>query len=591
MKKNLLILLLSSLLVITSCGGSDDPHEPGQQETTKYTVTFKNTAMPNVEIEEGGKLYKPEDPIKSGYMFVGWYLDSSFNNEVSFPLTINSNTTIYANFYSYKEAFQKARNNTIGNQVPGYEYDYTLKITASVAGVEFHGNTEGNSKYNSKSSDVTFYDSHVNSGSLFYDGTKYTMKKGRELHVVTLNERDEINNYNIKDVGDNYKYDSSSFAKAIFEYDDSSIKEITATSTVNEYLLKTSFNFSQALTIIANYVNHPLVESILGPLPATSADCKMYVTFNNDKLDSYKYLMTINVTQIKFTLEYKLNFKNAGSAPTITPKSFNNTYISSSDINSKKNEINGYLNAYKNLEHSSYDFKVKTGVDYEGKNSIDATIDGLTRRKVAGGSVYYLNDYEVDTDHKNADLYKSSGLADCHGARVKLSNGEVHDLKKKSIVNGYTDVGVASHNSIDDYYLLDVLEMVSKITYIKIETTTKDITYIIGADTSSVANIIKTFNNSLRLNPLKECSKDVKAFGTFNESSIEVNKFNFKMIFTNSSLSKISLETDGKIITKFEGSRDFTNSKNAKYSLSYTLEVNDDGSKYEPASKVDDVKK
>ena len=369
-------------------------------------------------------------------------------------------------------------------------------------GLALTGKTIGNSKYNALSNDISFYDEHVNSGALFYDGSKYQIKKGRELHTISLDENDIVKKYDIKEVGDDYKYDSSSFAKAIFEYDDKSLKEISPTSKANEYKLKTSFNVSSGIALVGNYINHPIVEKLIGQLPETSVDTGMYVTFSSDKLNSYRYEMNIDVEGIKLSLIYSLTFKNIGVAPSITPKVFNNTYVSNSDIITVKAEINTYLDDYKNKEHSSYDFKAKTAVSYAKKNDINATIDGWSKRKVSSNEVYYLNDYEVDTDHKNADLYKDKGLGDCHGGRVKLSTGEVHDLKKKAILSGYNDVGIATHEDIDNYYLLDVLEMINSVSFIQKINDSKNgtITYAIGSNTASALNILKSFNNSLRLN-------------------------------------------------------------------------------------------
>ena len=597
-KKYLLFVLLPLLLAGCNNGGgnNDQPsgggNSSGEQQTVKYTVTFANTSMSSVQVEAGKTLSKPADPEKANSMFVGWYLDAGFTQEVNFPLTINSDTTIYAQFYSYQEAFQKARNNTIGDSVAGYEYDYTLQITAGYMGLSLTGNTTGNSKYNSKSTDVTFYDSHVNSGALFYDGSKYSIKKGNELHEISLDENEVVKKYKITNVGPDYKYDSSSFAKAVFEYDDTKLKEIKPTGNANEYQLKTGFNASAGIALVGNYVNHPMVEKLIGELPETSVGTGMYVTFSGDKLNSYRYTMAIDVTGIQFTVTYSLTFKNVGTAPTITPKVFNNTYVSNSDVETAKAEVNGYLNAFKVLEHSSYNFKAKTAVDYAKKNAINATIDGWTKRKVSGSTVYYLNDYEVDTDHKNADLYKSTGLGDCHGGRVKLSNGEVHDLKKK-LLGGYSDVATVSNpGNVDDYYLLDVLGMISNVSFIqKITNTSKNtITYAIGTETDGAVSILKAFNEALRLNPLGESTADVKAFGSFQDSSVTVKNFKFKIIIANGALSEINLEMNGKLTASFPGSRDFTQAQDAGYKLNYELKVTNDGSSYEPAASVDKVK-
>lgn len=609
MKQKALLILASSLL-LASCGGnlpkasssseatsSQSPastqSSSSEQTIIKYTVKFANTSMPDVQVEAGKQLAKPNDPTKDNSVFVGWYKEATFQTEVTFPLTINADTTIYANFYSYQEAFAKARNNTIGESVAGYEYDYTLNVTAGYMAVNLAGNATGSSKYIAGSTDVSFYDEHVNSGALFYDGSKYQIKKGRELHEISLDENDNVKKYKITEVGEDYTYDSSSFAKAIFEYDDSKLKSITPTAVKDEYKLNVAFNASAAIALVGNYLNHPIVEKLIGELPETSVNTAMYVTFSGDKLNTYRYVMGIDVSGIKFDLTYALTFKNQGKAPTITPKVFNGTYISDADVAAQKVDINTLQNAYKGLAHSSYDYTAKTAVDFPSKNAIDATVKGFAKRKVDGSNVYFLNDYEVDTDLKNADLYKEAGLKDAHGGRAKLSTGEVHDLKKK-LLTGYSDVGVAANydGAIDDYYLLDVMGMFSTITFIqKITNNEKGtVTYGLGTTDAGAASVLQAFNDSLRLNPLGESSVDVKAYGSFAASSVQVKDFKFQITITDGTLSDISLKMNGAFATSYPESRDFTASNDASFELEYSLKVTSDGDDYEPAATVDKVK-
>ena len=198
MKKVLLLtaVLAMILALFAGCGetsttvpeqGTQQPSNE-TQNVVKYTVTFANTDMQATQVEAGKTLSKPADPKKTGSLFVGWYADAALTQKVEFPLTISSDTTIYADYYSYQDAFVKARNNTIGKSVPGYEYDYTLSASATYMGVALNGNTVGNAKYNPALTDVTFYDEHENSGALFYDGTKYSMKKALDLHKISLDE-------------------------------------------------------------------------------------------------------------------------------------------------------------------------------------------------------------------------------------------------------------------------------------------------------------------------------------------------------------------------------------------------------------------
>ena len=74
----------------------------------KYSVTFMHedgTAISTVQVDEGDKVVKPENPVKKGYIFVGWYLSSEDNTEFDFNTPIISDLTIYARFEVVNDVF------------------------------------------------------------------------------------------------------------------------------------------------------------------------------------------------------------------------------------------------------------------------------------------------------------------------------------------------------------------------------------------------------------------------------------------------------------------------------------------------------
>ena len=63
-----------------------------------YKVTFtipKTTYKHEVEVQEYQRVARPEDPQLDGYEFLGWYTNSSYNEEFDFETLITRNTTIY----------------------------------------------------------------------------------------------------------------------------------------------------------------------------------------------------------------------------------------------------------------------------------------------------------------------------------------------------------------------------------------------------------------------------------------------------------------------------------------------------------------
>lgn len=596
MKKFLSFLfIICCLLSLASCkkNKDDDNNDNNQnnqneQNQVTYNVSFEGTSLSNQKINQGEKLSQPADPQKTNHLFVGWYMDSNFTNKVTFPLTINQDTKIYAKFYSYEEAFALARENTIGENVLGYEYDYVINATASYMGIGLTGTTEGNTKYSS-SSDVRFYDSKTNSGILFNDGSKYQIRQDDTIQKITLNEKNEVVDFEAEIVSDDFTYDTSSFAKALFEYSNDQLNSIEKQSN-GEYKLNTSMSISKVLSIVGNNLNHPIIEKIIGSLPETSVETDMFVTFTNDKINTYRYVMSISVTDLTFELEYLLTFKNVGIAQTITPKTFDNLYLTSSQITTQSNKIETVLNAFINKQHSSYDFSINTGMDFGASTSeINATFAGSTMRKVTSDIVYFHNDIEIDSDLKNKDLYKEVGIEDIHIKKTMLSNKEVHIIEKK-LTFDKTYLQDTYDKTVDDYYLFDVYNKVNNINFIQTIISGNETTYCIGVNTSDVVSILTWLNDTLDLDPLGSASSKVKVFGSINLNSINVEEFVFKITVKNNELYKIELSSRGMIDTKYDNSVDFNTVKSGEYDFNLEIIATDDGDEFEPFDKVNDAK-
>lgn len=90
-KSNIIIALLLVLMLgvcLVACG-----------EPTNFTITFDThggSEIAPIVIENGGALTLPEDPIKEGYLFGGWYLDEEFLNEFLETQTLTDNVTLHA---------------------------------------------------------------------------------------------------------------------------------------------------------------------------------------------------------------------------------------------------------------------------------------------------------------------------------------------------------------------------------------------------------------------------------------------------------------------------------------------------------------
>ena len=600
MKKHLKAVFTVGLLMLLSvamvaCSGNNGSQsgtvesDSGVETKETFTVQFSNTSISNKTVEKGSVMEQPADPNKNDAIFGGWYLDEAMTVPAKFPITVDGNLTIYAKYYDLKTAFAEARKKTIGNDIPGFEYDYTSNATATVSAVAFHGNTVGNAKY-STSGEISFYDAHENSGSLFYDGSVYQIRRGNTLQKISLNEDGLLNNYSVEEVDDSYRFDSSSFAKALFEYDDTQLKSIEKTSVPNEYRLKTSFNASSAIALASRVLNNSTVQNALKNIPENNVETGMYVTFSGGEIQSYRYEMKINVSAIQFTWIYQLTFKNVGSASDITPRTFSGLSITAAEIVQMTNEVNGILNAFVAKQHSGYDFTISTGVEFPSKNSIDTKFQGSALRKVDGNTVYFHNDIEIDSDLKNADLYKSAGLVDVHIKKTRLSNGEVWLIEKKLLTDATTQISPYQPNQSDSYYLLGLFDCISGYTFV--QKTEKDgvVIYSLGISSADIAGILSWVNEELKVDPTEKTSVAIHTLGEFTTSSVTPDEVNLTLTVKNGALSGVSFQTDGSFRTAYSGSSEFTAQSEADYQVNYSLTVNAEGDSFEPYSEVKKAK-
>ena len=79
------------------------PIEPGpgpDPQPTYVTVTFDDmvagTDNKVVEVLKGSKVSKPEDPVREGYTFAGWYADEALTEAYDFGSPVNKDTVLYA---------------------------------------------------------------------------------------------------------------------------------------------------------------------------------------------------------------------------------------------------------------------------------------------------------------------------------------------------------------------------------------------------------------------------------------------------------------------------------------------------------------
>ena len=82
----------------------------GVKEIVKYTVTFDNDGTTSTSlVKEGQVVTKPEDPIKEGYKFIGWYNGSE---EFDFTKPVTGDITLTAKYVPYDTSLIEAEEKT-----------------------------------------------------------------------------------------------------------------------------------------------------------------------------------------------------------------------------------------------------------------------------------------------------------------------------------------------------------------------------------------------------------------------------------------------------------------------------------------------
>ncbi len=558
-------------------------------DTTKYTVTYSGTSMEPEEYEEGCSLPAPADPVKDNYIFLGWYSDSAFSRKTEFPITVNEDITLYAKFQDNKSAFAEARKNTVGDS-SSYEYNYTIDAVATVSDITITGKTAGNAKVNKKS-DVNLYDAHTNSGLLFYDGSQYSIRKKTDLTTISFNENEKLRKIEKTVADENQSSVFTTFAKALFQYEDSDLKSVEKTNVAGVYELKTAKNFSSTLELLSTVLNNKIVISLLKNVPENNVESEMLVSFSNGDIETYEYDITISVSSISFTLKYCLSFKNVNKLSDIVTKTFDGISITDSQIDAAKKELTQKINDYKNQAASSYDFKVKTGVDYGTTNAINVTVNGSAKRRILNGEVFFHNIVDVSSDLKNGDLYKEKGLKDIKTIRSRLANKDVYDFEKKTFSTDEFKVENYNDNNRDSYYLLDATDNIATPSFIQKITEKNVITYCVGITEQGTMKLLEWLNANLNLDPLGRATAEIFAFGSMNENSLKVDETVLEVSFENNALKSIEISSEGNVEVSYPLSRDFTQAKPADYEFSVKIKTTADGESYNPYETVKEAKK
>lgn len=119
-----------------------------QSQPVQYTVSFEpngGSYVASQMLYSGQKATKPENPTKSGYVFVAWYADAALTSVYDFDTVVTSNITLYAKWVEKGElvttgtSVPEVVDNKLGNELVVYEVapqageDTSADVPAGVA--------------------------------------------------------------------------------------------------------------------------------------------------------------------------------------------------------------------------------------------------------------------------------------------------------------------------------------------------------------------------------------------------------------------------------------------------------------------------
>lgn len=559
--------ILPTLFLLIGCATTTPTatNTSESEEVVRYTITFESnggSSVSSITADEGASITKPANPSKTDNVFKDWHYDSALTELVTWPITLERNLTLYAKWQNSRDYFLMARDNTIdANQ---FEYDFNLSVLTSYGAIDGPGAIiDGNTKYNS-TSNTSFLQSEERSGLLIGDGKVYKVKTGTDLATFKVNKSNKLMSYSIETVSSNFKYDSSSFAKALFEFTSEQITSVPSAAN-QKFEIIFSGSFTGLVDTVLVFLNHPVVDAILQrwvSLPDHDSNLSAYVTFENNLIKTYEYDFTISVVGASLTFHYDLNFTKIGSGVTITPPDFSNVAVSETAVNSKLDTIKTALDNYRSATYSGYNYRLDTQVDYPQSFAIDATIQGRTMRKIQSGIPYFWNRIELDSDYKNTDLYKSQGVVDYERYRVKYANQSVYDCEDRvwPASDIFTMVENYSSEAIDSFYFLlpNSFYTTTNVSTVEEATSSGTTTYSLGLSSASISTLLDFADDSVRFD-----LGDGYEFDIFSvDSDLDIKTSEFDVVLTDGVFTSLTIDVYGRFSgdyedTNFAGPLDF----------------------------------
>ena len=117
---NVLMFILLFSFMLTSCDA-----------TKSIKVTFETNGGSNIveaKVDKDGKITRPTDPTKDGFIFMGWFSDEELENEFDFDAKIEKSITIYAKWLDAETTYLVHFEVNGGSEIDDVNVKHGLKV-------------------------------------------------------------------------------------------------------------------------------------------------------------------------------------------------------------------------------------------------------------------------------------------------------------------------------------------------------------------------------------------------------------------------------------------------------------------------------
>lgn len=270
-----------------------------EKPATKYTVTFNTDGGNSISgqlIEANGKVVKPSDPIKKGYIFNGWLLNGKAYN---FDTKVTSNITLTAN---WKEE----------SSVVKYTVSFNTDGGSSVSSQTIELNEKVKKPTNPTKKGYTFIEWQINGKAYNFD-TKVTSnitltatwRVESTIDLINLNDNIMVEALTFTEPLASTGYIFSTNAKEVFGDD------IMYGKWIGQDLYEGKFNQLQFDTVKEEQVKATL-ESLSKNIPAGVPNFE-YQVYNHTFRVTYSYFNLSSESADKFPTLYNQLIKSRGN--------------------------------------------------------------------------------------------------------------------------------------------------------------------------------------------------------------------------------------------------------------------------------------